>query len=67
MQTNGQITNLLLDVTTPEKIDTFCRHMSGLAKCISDNEHYLTVAENADYLKKTRAVKDFYINVCPPG
>lgn len=63
----GDISNLLIDVTTPESIDNFCKRHTALQKCARDNEHYMTLEENTDYLKKTAGVHKFYVNVCPPG
>ncbi|GIY35128.1 uncharacterized protein CEXT_664051 [Caerostris extrusa] len=41
--------------------------ISRLKKCIADNEHHLSNAENTEYLQKIRGVSSFYLNVCPPG
>ncbi|GFY47010.1 uncharacterized protein TNIN_63261 [Trichonephila inaurata madagascariensis] len=48
-------------------ISNFCSRISRLKKCIADYEDELSNAENTEYLKKTRGITAFYLNVCPPG
>ncbi|GFT87369.1 uncharacterized protein NPIL_300131 [Nephila pilipes] len=67
MKKDSDISHLLLDVTSPERIDYFCGRTSRLKKCIADFEHQLSNEENTEYLKKTRGISAFYLNVCPPG
>ncbi|GFS86275.1 uncharacterized protein TNCV_597381 [Trichonephila clavipes] len=67
MQRDSDISHLLLDVTSPERIDYFCGRISRLKKCVADYEDELSNAENTEYLQKTRGITAFYLNVCPPG
>ncbi|GFQ95448.1 uncharacterized protein TNCT_110701 [Trichonephila clavata] len=67
MQRDSDISHLLLDVTSPERIDYFCGRISRLKKCVADYEDQLSNAENTEYLQKARGITTFYLNVCPPG
>ncbi|GFQ85961.1 uncharacterized protein TNCT_373121 [Trichonephila clavata] len=67
IEKENDITHLLLETSSPEDIHVFCRRMSRLKKCIAENEHQMSVAENTECLQKTRGITIFYLNVCPPG
>ncbi|GBM02717.1 hypothetical protein AVEN_40795-1 [Araneus ventricosus] len=67
LEKDSAISHLLLDVTSPERIDQFCGRISRLKQCIASNEHQLSNEENTKYLKRTRGITAFYLNVCPPG
>ncbi|CAL1275061.1 unnamed protein product [Larinioides sclopetarius] len=67
LEKDSAISHLLLDVTSPEKIDHFCGRISRLKQCIASNEHQLSNAENTKYLQRIRGISAFYLNVCPPG
>ncbi|XP_054707562.1 uncharacterized protein LOC129217311 [Uloborus diversus] len=67
LATEGDITSLFIDVSTPKQIASFCSEVSALKKCIRDNEHYLSLEENTEYQVKTGGVTVFYLNICPPG
>ncbi|GFV97611.1 uncharacterized protein TNCV_2041191 [Trichonephila clavipes] len=67
IEKENDITHLLLETSSPEDIHIFCRRMSMLKKCIAENEHQMSVAENTERLQKTRGITIFDLNVCPPG
>ncbi|GFT44288.1 uncharacterized protein NPIL_532811 [Nephila pilipes] len=67
IEKENEITHLLLETSSPEDIHVFCRRMSKLKKCIAENEHQMSVAENTECLQKTRGITVFNLNVCPPG